>query len=385
MVARRARYLWSYRDDPEHPVPTRRPARCDHRGRGWWRAIPLVLVVLLGLGACEDAELPLESPAPGHSPTAGAAAAGDDRAGPVMGIPEIVQEVAPSVVAIEVEASARGRTVRGIGSGVIYASDGVIVTNAHVVAEASDVVVLLASGERIDGELVAADVRSDLAVVRVDADGLPAATFSDELPDVGELAVAMGSPLGLENSVTAGIVSAVERSVPVPGGTVLTGLIQTDASISPGNSGGALVGGDAAVMAINVAKAGGQQGAEGVGFAVPAATVRNVVEQLLEDGRVTHPFIGIRGATLSPQAAERFGFERERGVVVAAVAPDGPADAAGIRPGDLIVGMGGEAVDDLGDLLAELRRHDPGDTVDVVIVREGEDRAHEVTIGELPS
>lgn len=358
-------------------MPASAPA--DRRAPRGRRALRLVLAVLLVLLAgCTDVDLPLAGDGDTPPPTARPAVTAE------MSIPDIVSEVAPSVVAIEVEASAQGRTLRGAGSGVIYAPDGVIVTNAHVVARATDVVVLLASGERLSADVVAADPRSDLAVLQVDAEDLPAASFADELPDVGELAVAMGNPLGLENSVTAGIVSAVERSLPVQAGTVLTGLIQTDASISPGNSGGALVGGDGRVMAINVAKAGGGQGAEGVGFAVPASMVQSVVPQLLEDGQVTHPYIGIRGATLSPQAAERFGFARDRGVVVAGVEPDGPAAEAGIVAGDLIVGLAGEDVATLGDLLAALRGTDPGDTVGVTLVRDGAERMLEVAIGELP-
>lgn len=354
------------------------------------RPVALVAAFLLVLGACSDVELPLDtagpSPTPGDpaTPPSGDAPSGDRADVLFGGVADIVQEVAPSVVAIEVQASAQGRTLRGVGSGVIYASEGIIVTNAHVVAEASDVVVLLASGERLEAEVVAADPRSDLAVVRVDRSGLPAAAFTDVLPEVGELAVAMGNPLGLENSVTAGIVSGLERSLPVQAGTILTGLVQTDASISPGNSGGALVDGNGRVMAINVAKAGTAAGAEGVGFAVPATTVRSVVPQLLEDGRVSHPFIGIRGAPLSPQAAERFGFDRERGVIVADVAVDGPAAEAGIRPGDLIVALDDEPIDDLGDLLGELRQREPGDRVEVTIVRDGEEETVELTIGELP-
>jgi serine protease DegQ len=359
-------------------------------------ALSLLTAAALALTGCTDGpDLPGASPAspdatgspaepaePAAEPPAEATA--EATAEGLAGVADIVDEVSPSVVALEIQATAAGQPVQGVGSGVIYDADGIIVTNAHVVAEASEVVVLLASGERLPAEVVAADARSDLAVVRVDASGLPAAVFADELPDVGDVAIAMGNPLGLENSVTAGIVSGVERSIPVDGATILTGLIQTDASISPGNSGGALVDGAGRVIAINVGKAATVQGAEGLGFAVPATTVRRAVPQLLEDGRVAHPYIGIRGATLSQQAAERFGFTRDRGVVVAGVEPGGPADEAGIVPGDLIVAVGDTEVDELGDLLTELRRYEPGDTVPVTLVRDGEEITVDVTVGELP-
>lgn len=356
----------------------RRPVTC--------RGAVLVAAVVAATGCTDGVELPGASPtSPPAPPTETPATATEGTDVALAGVSEVVDEVAPAVVAIEVQATARGRAVRGVGSGVIYAPEGIIVTNAHVVADVRDVVVLLASGERLDAEVVAADPRSDLAVLRVEREGLPAAVFADELPDVGDVAIAMGNPLGLENSVTAGIVSGVERSIPVDGGTILTGLIQTDASISPGNSGGALVDGRGRVMAINVGKAPTVAGAEGLGFAVPATTVRSVVPQLLEEGAVAHPYLGLRGATLTRQAAERFGFDRHRGVVVAGVDPDGPAADAGIRAGDLIVEVASEDVEELGDLLTELRRHSPGDTVPVTVVREGEEVTVEVVVGELPA
>lgn len=300
-------------------------------------------------------------------------------------IPDIVRDVAPSVVSIQVVAQRQGQLAQGAGSGVIWNADGVIVTNNHVVEGAQEITVFLADGTSLPAEVLATDPRTDLAVIQVDRSDLPPADFAPRLPEVGELAVALGNPLGLQNSATAGIVSGLDRSVPAQGGSVLVGLIQTDAPISPGNSGGALVDGKRRIIGINVAKAAGAGGAENLGFAIPATTVVPVVEELLAEGEVTHPYLGIRGASLTPQVAQRFGIDREAGVVVAEVAPGGPAADAGIEPGDLIVALGGSEVANFGDLVAALRQHDPGDAVSVTVVRDGQERTVEATLDELPS
>lgn len=358
------------------------------------RRIPtiLLMVAALLLGACttgideqgtqQDASPTVER----TSPPAGTATDGDSRVdtGSFEAIPEIVREVAPSVVSLEVQAERQGRTVRGAGSGVIWNQDGAIVTNNHVIEGASEITVFLADGERVSAEVVATDPRTDLAVIQADRTGLPAAEFADRLPEVGELAVALGNPLGLQNSATAGIVSGIDRSVPARGGSVLAGLIQTDAPISPGNSGGALIDAERQVIGINVAKAQAAQGAENLGFAIPSTTVVPVVEQLIEEGEVSHPYLGIRGATLTPQVAERFGIDLDRGVVVADVEPGGPAAEAGIEPGSVIVSLAGEDIANFGDLVSVLRQHDPGGTVSLTVVRGGEERTVDVTLGELP-
>lgn len=336
----------------------------------------LVMASTCGEGG-EDAGGPRSTEA-GDEAGAGTPAVGgpDQDGGQFAEIPAIVDEVQPSVVAIG--------TGTGEGSGVVYDESGVIVTNAHVVGDADDVTVTFADGDRARSAVVAADRTVDLAVVRAERDGLPAAEFAAELPRVGELAVAIGNPLGFENTVTAGIVSALERSVP-GGGPSLAGLIQTDAAISPGNSGGALVGADGDVMGINVAYLPPQRGAVSIGFAIPAPVVVDVVDELLSDGRVEHAYLGVTAHPLTPQLAERFRIDAEAGVVVLAVRPGSPADEAEIEPSDVIVGIDGEAVDDLGGLLTELRRHDPGDTVGVATVRDGDERAVEVELDDAPS
>jgi S1-C subfamily serine protease len=275
----------------------------------------------------------------------------------------------------------------GEGSGVIWSEDGVIVTNNHVVQGLDRVTVAYADGQRDQADVEATDPRSDLAVVRVERDGLPAARFRDELPRVGELALAIGNPLGFEESVTAGIISGLGRSIPGTAATTsaLTDLIQTDAPISPGNSGGALVGGDGEIIGINVAYLPPGGGAVSIGFAIPAPTTVDVVEQLLEDGEVEHAYMGIRPATLDLQTARAYELPVEAGAVLIDVVAGGPAGEAGLEPGDIIVGLDGERVESAEDLLTLLRRHAPGDEVEVQAVRpDGEEVAVTVTLGELP-
>ncbi len=296
----------------------------------------------------------------------------------------MVREVQPSVVAVLAE-SGGGR--RREGSGVVYGSDGLIVTNEHVVAGADSLQVAFADGERSSATVVATDPRSDLALLRSERKNLPAARFSEHLPVVGELAVAIGNPLGFEHSVTAGVVSGLGRAIPGSAAATpaLVDLIQTDAAISPGNSGGALVNGDGTVIGINVAYIPPQStGAVALGFAIPAPEVRDVVTQLLDDGRVRHAFLGLAPGPLTPQIEERLGLSRQDGVVVLSVTPGGPAERAGFRPGDLLVSLAGEKVDNVEELLGQLRRLEPGQTVESVVVRNGQEQKLMVRLEERP-
>lgn len=322
---------------------------------------------------------------PAESPTASA----PDGVSAFEEIPELVREVAPSTVAIEVTGVQAGAAVQGAGSGVVWDADGIVITNHHVVAAGDELVVVLADGTRYEAGLRASDPRTDLAVLEIEATGLPTVPFADELPDIGELAIALGNPLGFQNTATAGIVSGIDRTLPVtPDSPPLAGLIQTDAAISSGNSGGALIDGTGSVIGINVAAVGDVPApgtvAQGLGFAIPSTTVVPVVEQLLAQGEVDHAFLGIRGAPLTPQLAERFGLERDRGVLVGEVQPGGPADEAGLVQGDVIVAIDDTRIDDLGDLFAILQRRAPGDRVTVTVVREGDEQDVEVVLGELP-
>jgi serine protease DegQ len=292
-------------------------------------------------------------------------------------IPRLVRQLQPSVVAV--------LTDEGEGSGVVYAGDGTVVTNNHVVAGAEEVRVAFADGERVAAEVRASDPRSDLAVLRVERDDLPPARFADELPEVGELAVAMGNPLGFENSVTAGIISGLHRAVPGGQDAALVDLLQTDAPISPGNSGGALVDAEGEVVGINSAYIPpGQTGAVSIGFAIPSITVVDVVDQLLGTGEVRYSFLGVTPQPVTPEIADRLDLGTDEGVIVESVVADGPADDAGIEEGDVIVRLDEQPVRGIEDFLVELREHDPGDEVTVGVVRDDDERSLDVVLAERP-
>jgi S1-C subfamily serine protease len=290
-------------------------------------------------------------------------------------IPDIVQRVEPSVVTIF--------TAGGVGSGVVYDDKGSIVTNAHVVGDATQVQVGLASGARIPGRVLAADTVTDLAVADVERDGLRPAEFEPTLPRLGELVLAIGSPLGFENSVSAGIVSGVGREIPLAESRALVDLIQTDAAISPGNSGGALVNAGGKVVGINEAYIPPQEGAVSLGFAIPAATAVDVARQLLESGEAVHPFIGISPGRLTPEIAQALGLGTAEGVLVREVVPNSPAAAAGLRPGDVITSVQGPVVRTVEDFFGELRKVEPGDKVTLTVQRDGQTETLTVTAGRL--
>jgi S1-C subfamily serine protease len=245
---------------------------------------------------------------------------------------------------------------------------------------------VLASGETVPARLRASTDRFDIAVLDVDRENLEAATFATELPRVGSLAIAMGNPAGFENSVTAGIVSGLNREIPAGGQTpALVDLIQTDAAISPGNSGGALVDRDGRVIGINVAYLPPQQGAVSLGFAIPAPIAMNVARQLIETGEVEFAYLGIEPVQVTPQLGEAFDLGTGTGVLVQAVVPRGPADRAGVQARDVIVQMDDRKIELVEDVFAELRDHKPGEKVTVTVVRGGDRRDVDVTLGEVPS
>ncbi|MGE3360714.1 MAG: S1C family serine protease [Acidimicrobiia bacterium] len=294
-------------------------------------------------------------------------------------VPELVQQVNPSVVAVITEV--------GLGSGVVWDDEGRIVTNHHVVAGAATVEVAFADGQRVAAEVVATDPVVDLAVLATDRPRTPAATFADELPEVGSFALAMGNPLGFENSVTEGIVSGLHRQIPGSAAVApsLVDLIQTDAAISPGNSGGALVGPDGRIIGINVAYLPPQGGAVALGFAVPATTVTRVIPQLIDTGRAEHAFLGVQPGPITPQVAQRFGLPSDDGVLVLDAEPSQPAAEAGIRPGDVIVAFDGTDLRTVEDLLAEIARSRPGDTVTLEVLRGTERVELDATLSDRPS
>jgi len=317
---------------------------------------------------------------------------GDGLASPAQ---EVATKLGPSVVNIAISGTSQGRQYAGEGSGVIYTKDGMILTNNHVVTDdtgnvVQNIEVTLATGERLPATVVGRDPLTDLAVITVDAgNGLPAATFNTDLPEVGEYAIAIGSPMGYENSVTLGIVSGVARSIDGVTGTeglALTNLVQTDAPISPGNSGGALGNASGDVIGINVAYLPpGETGAVNIGFAIPAATATQVADQIIQTGSATHAYLGVGTQTVTPDLQQQFGLSRSSGVLVADVTAGGPADKAGLQQGDIIVKIDDQDMTESSNLMVAIRDKQPGDTVQVTIDRNGTSQVVSVTLEERPA
>lgn len=298
---------------------------------------------------------------------------------------KVVKDVLPSVVQIT--------TGEGLGSGVVYDARGHVVTNAHVVGEEKKFKVTTARGSRsLNATLVASYPEQDLAVIKIDdaPKDLKPVTFGDSgKVEIGQIVLAMGSPLGLSGSVTQGIVSATGRTVSEPsggGGTgaTLSNMVQTSAAINPGNSGGALVNLSDQVIGIPTLAATdpqmGEGAAPGIGFAIPASTVRNIADQIIKDGKVTNSgraALGITGRTIVGE-----GFEGA-GVSVVSVKDGGPADKAGIEAGDIVVKFGGTAVSTMQALSEALAGKKPGDTVDVTVDRDGSRKTVRVTLGTI--
>ena len=306
----------------------------------------------------------------------------------------------PSVVNIDVKGTAASQGPFGgqgayevQGSGVIYTADGMIITNNHVVAPYGDpssaITVTLTTGEKLKATIVGRDELTDLAVIKITPDGkLPPATFVTKLPKVGEYTIAIGSPEGFANSVTLGIVSALDRSLDVQtetGGVVTyAGLIQTDAPISPGNSGGALANSNGQVVGINAVKST-DLGAEGIGFAIPASLVTSVADQIISSGKATHAYLGVATQTVTADLQKQYHLSRSSGVEVGSVTANGPAAKAGLKIGDIIIKIDGKDTLESSDVLISVRDKKPGDTVQIVFDRGGKQMTVTVTLEERPA
>jgi serine protease DegQ len=302
-------------------------------------------------------------------------------------IPDVADRVLPTVVRINVRGSGTLTEAGALGSGVIYRSDGYIITNHHVIEGASAVEVLLANGDRLEADIVGSDPLNDLAVLRVDRQGLPVIDLrpDDERLRVGETVVAIGSPFGLDATVTSGIISALNRDLRVPGSAdVIPAVIQTDAAINPGNSGGALVDLQGRLVGINTAIMSRSGANEGVGFAVSVQQAVTSSDQLIAQGFVRYPLLGITGTDVTAQIAESFGLDNRRGAVVDSVQEGSGAEAGGMRTRDLIVAVDGVPLRSMADLVAEVRRRVPGDTVTFDVLRGDERLRIDVVLGERP-
>jgi serine protease Do len=272
----------------------------------------------------------------------------------------------------------------GLGSGFIISEDGYVLTNNHVVEGATSVLVRMSDRREFDAEIVGTDPRSDLALLRIKASGLPMLKLaSDDDLEVGEWVLAIGSPFGLDYSVTAGIVSAKGRSLPTERNENYVPFIQTDVAINPGNSGGPLFNLAGEVVGVNSQIFTRSGGSIGLSFAIPASVARNVVDQLKANGRVTRGWLGVTIQDVDKNLAESFGLKRPGGALVAEVSKDGPAAKAGLRSGDIIVTFDGKDIPTSADLPHVVGLVAPGTTVDVEVVRDKKHQIKKVEVGGL--
>lgn len=365
-----------------------------------------VIILSLVLAACAPRPSPPATPTPRVTPTATATSASPSAPPLVVGLPsvvDVVNKVEPAVALIVVETTTRdvfGRTGQGksIGSGVLFdahslgATDtGYILTNNHVVEGAQVVegipritVILPDTRKFTNVRLIGRDPLTDLAVLKIEGKDLPQATLGDsDRLQVGEWVVAIGNALGLSGdpTVTVGVVSALGRSIPEPNAVTLYDLIQTDAAINPGNSGGPLINLRSEVVGINTAIAGGS---EGIGFAVSMATAKPIVQELLAKGEVAWPWMGVSVASVTPGMATEDKLPVDEGVIVQGVPRGGPAAAAGLAVGDIIIRLDGRLVANVRQLQEAIRTHQIGDTVEVVFLRGGKEQKASVTLEKMP-
>ncbi len=292
------------------------------------------------------------------------------------------------------------------GSGFLIDKEGHMVTNDHVVSGAESVSVTLGDSDAsYDAEIIGTDPSTDLALLKLDAPSevmTPLTIGDSDKARVGDPVIAIGNPFGLDRTVTTGIVSALQREIQSTTAYSISDIIQTDASINPGNSGGPLINSDGEVIGVNsqIATGGAGSGSVGIGFAIPANTVTDVVEQLKDSGEVRHAFLGISGVGLDSELIEKLDIGAERGVLVQAVTEGGPADEAGIRGGgepttsdpvqalaggDVITAINGEEVPSMEDVAALVNESEPGDRLELTIERDGRTETVEVTLGERPA
>jgi serine protease Do len=270
---------------------------------------------------------------------------------------------------------------RGMGSGFIVSPDGVILTNAHVVDDVSEVTVKLTDGREFRAKVIGSDKPSDVAVIKIDATGLPTVKLGSSTNEkVGEWVLAIGSPYGFENSVTSGIVSAKSRSL--PDGTYIP-FIQTDVAVNPGNSGGPLFNMKGEVIGINAQIFSHTGGYQGLSFAVPIELAVKVKDQLQQFGKVSRGRLGVTIQELNQQLADSFGMKRPGGALVAAVEENGPAAKAGVKTGDVILKINGHAIASSSELPAQVADVKPGTKATLEISRNGSSKEIEVTVGEL--
>jgi S1-C subfamily serine protease len=360
--------------------------------RGWLSTLltavaggGVTAAVLLGAGVVETGEQATTADAPLAAKGAGALAVATAGA---LGAREIYRRDAPGVVFVRAQTLRTDPTpfdvfntaepTEATGSGFVIDEDGLILTNAHVVAAATSVQVTFSDSHTVSAKPVGKDLDTDLALLRVDPDGLdlePLELGDSETVQVGDPTVAIGNPFGLERTLTTGVVSALQRRLSAPSGFTIENVIQTDAALNPGNSGGPLIDASGRVIGINsqIATGGDPGGAVGIGFAVPVNTAKEVIPQLEEDGHVERAYLGVQGSTAGG------------GVLVERVQPDSPAAAAGLRDADVLRSLDGRSVRSMADVSAILERHRPGDVIRVGVRSGGQPRDVQAKLADRPA
>lgn len=301
-------------------------------------------------------------------------------------IKSVVEQCANSVVEIQTESVTNGSNPfqqyvsSGAGSGVILTQDGYIVTNHHVIEDANSITVRTRSGDEYNASLVGSDEQSDLAVLKIDATGLTPAVLGDSTTlEVGDLAIAIGNPLGeLGGSVTSGIISALDREMTIDGQTMT--LLQTDAAVNPGNSGGGLFNANGDLIGIVNAKSSGEN-VEGIGFAIPISTATDIIDELIDNGEVTsRPTLGVSLYNVEDEmTASQLGVD-STGVYIVQIVDGGAADNAGLRSGDRIVSVDGSEVSSASDVRAALNKHKIGESISITVERNGQTQDFDVAL-----
>lgn len=282
------------------------------------------------------------------------------------------------------DAPSRQRMLSSLGSGVIISHDGYVLTNHHVISGADEIQVALRDGRETLAQVIGTDPESDLAVLKIDLEDLPVIELTDSRQvAVGDVSLAIGNPFGVGQTVTMGIISATGRSH--LGLNAYEDFIQTDAAINPGNSGGALINPEGALVGINTAIFSRSGGSQGIGFAIPANLARNILEQLVAHGRVIRGWLGIEAQELNQELATSFGLKVPAGVIIAGVISGGPADQAGLEPGDVLLEVDGRAVIDPRRTMSDIAAVDPGTTLNVTVARNGKPQQVELVVGERPT
>jgi len=269
---------------------------------------------------------------------------------------------------------------QGLGSGFIISKDGFIVTNNHVIEKANDIEIILESGKKYQAQIIGKDPKTDLALLKIEPEeDLPAISFGrSDVLDIGDWVIAIGNPFGLGHTVTAGIVSAKGRSL---GLGSYDDFIQTDAAINPGNSGGPLFNLDGEVVGVNTAIFAR---AQGIGFAIPAAIAVNIIDQLRSNGKVVRGWLGVLVQQITPEIAQSLGLQDTKGALVADITPDGPAEKAGIKRRDVIIGFDDTEINEMSQLPKSVAATPPGTKSEIILLREGKKKKIRVLLGQLP-